>query len=189
MGTEKPSPPANPAPNRSRPQPSSVRFVVDVMLGTLARWLRILGYDTLYDNRLTDDEILELSRSESRVVLTRDRRLAARKGLAACVLIEEDRLHEQLRIVLTATDATVPRQPRLIRCLVCNTILNEVEKEVLRDRVPPYVYRTQSRFRECPRCRKLYWRGTHRERMAERLKDLIREEASPKEASQGETLN
>jgi uncharacterized protein with PIN domain len=149
------------------------KFYADVMLGTLARWLRILGYDTCYDNAIDDDTLVSRCNSDNRVALTRDRRLAKRNHLNYCLFIQSEKLPDQLAEVLRFTAESVMPELILSRCLECNVPIEEVEKERIKTEVPPYVFRTQSEFRRCPHCGRVYWAGTHRERILERLSELL----------------
>jgi uncharacterized protein with PIN domain len=136
------------------------------MLGTLAKWLRLLGYDTAYDNVAADPELARRARAEGRVLLTRDRELSARRGLRT-VLIQSEVLEEQVREVQAALGP--PPDPALSRCAVCNTELELIAPADVASRVPPYVLRTQSDFRRCPGCGRVYWPGTHVEEMRDQL--------------------
>ena len=149
------------------------RFLADVMLGTLARWLRILGYDTWYDNQIDDDDLISRCCIDNRIALTRDRRLAQRRALKRSLLITNEDLGHQLQEVLSFTGDSVDERLVLTRCLECNRNLQPVTKMKVRDSVPVYVYETQPRFRRCPECDRVYWAGTHRERMMERIRRLL----------------
>ena len=143
-----------------------VKFIVDGMLGRLAKWLRILGYDTAYLPRLDDNQLVRLARAEGRLLLTRDRGLARRRGLQ-CLLIESDYLEEQLRQILT--ELALTEENSFSRCPVCNTPLQRIEKTELEGRVPPHIFHTHKDFSLCPNCGKIYWPGTHWARMQEKL--------------------
>jgi uncharacterized protein with PIN domain len=145
------------------------RFVVDSMLGTLAKWLRILGYDTEYDACLNDNQLVRLARGEGRILLTRDTGLLKRKGFR-CLFIESQILEEQLLQVLETLG--LPADNLFSRCAVCNTPLEKVPKHEAWGQVPPFVFQTQERFSLCPECNRFYWRGTHWKRMLERVKQL-----------------
>lgn len=136
------------------------------MLGTLAKWLRILGYDTVLDPALDDHQLARLARAEGRVLLTRDRELARRRGLAA-VLVASENLEEQIRQVLAELDLVPERT--YSRCPVCNVPLQNLDAAAARAHVPPYVARTQEQFSICPACHRVYWRGTHWQQMESRL--------------------
>lgn len=160
--------PALPGLDESRP-----RFVADVMLGRLAKWLRIAGFDVLYSNQFTDDGLVALARREGRILLSRDTRLLVRKAVKQFIFLESDKVQDQIRQIFEHTRTT--DLPRLLtRCLSCNELLNEVSRETVREIVPPYVYQTQTRFKSCPQCRKVYWAGTHRQSVVRTLEALVR---------------
>ena len=139
------------------------RFIVDVNVGRLAKWLRAMGYDTLYIPGMEDGELIRRALAEDRILLTRDTRILHRRvatsGQLKVVLLSHQALRPQLQEVIGTLGLKLSHP--FMRCLQCNTLLEEVPKERVEDRVPPYVYRTQEEFMECPQCRKLYWRGTH----------------------------
>ena len=146
-----------------------MKFLADTMLGRLATWLRLLGYDTLYLADASDAELARRARVEQRVLLTRDVELTRRRGVRA-LLIESEHIEEQIQQVfhtlhLTARDA-------FSRCAACNCVLEDIRKEQVRGKVPPYVFHTQERFRRCPQCARIYWRGTHWARILGHLQDL-----------------
>jgi uncharacterized protein len=143
------------------------------MLGTLARWLRILGYDTEYERDVDDDVLVRCCVAEGRIALTKDRKLVERRALRNPLLIHSKRLGGQIREVLAVTGDDPSERPVLSRCVECNSPLQDVSREAVRDRVPPYVFRTQQEFRSCPSCGRIYWAGTHRQRMLERLDKLL----------------
>jgi len=144
-------------------------LLLDGMLGRLARWLRLLGYDAAYDREASDHALVRRARAESRVLLTRDRRLAARQGVQALLIISEH-LDEQVHQVRQALGP--PPDPPLSRCPACNTPLLPTAREAVRDRVPPYVWRRQREFRLCPGCHRVYWPGTHVERIQATLETI-----------------
>jgi uncharacterized protein with PIN domain len=148
-----------------------MKFIADGMLGRLAKWLRVLGYDTAYFPHLDDDQLVHLARAEGRLLLTRDRGLARRRGLQ-CLLIGSNRLEEQLSQVLT--DLALTEAHPFSRCPVCNTPLQEVEKPGLEGRVPAHIFRTHKDFSLCPNCDRIYWPGTHWARMQEKLAEFRR---------------
>ncbi|UCF66563.1 MAG: Mut7-C RNAse domain-containing protein [Acidobacteriota bacterium] len=155
------------------------RFIADVMLGRLARWLRLIGLDVRYDNRWDDRTIVRLAVREERVVLTRDHELLgslARRAASEGLLIDSDRLAEQLRQVLDAFRIEPERLRPFRRCSSCNEIVEPVARELLQGRVPPYVLRTQRRFSRCPACARVYWAGTHHGLVLRHLRRLLGED-------------
>ncbi len=152
--------------NTSSDQPQSQNLLADGMLGRLARWLRILGYDTAFDPQADDWTLVRRARAEARLLLTRDRQLANRRGTPA-LLIESEELADQVQQVVATVGP--PPEGAFTRCPVCNERLASLSREAARERVPPHVYRTQQEFRLCPACNRVYWRGTHWQRMREAL--------------------
>jgi len=157
-------------PEKPAPEP---RFAADCMLGTLAKWLRILGYDTLYLNQVEDAELIGRARAENRIILTRDRRLTERRRAAPFLLVTSEKPMQQLREVAGVLGLEYREERLLTRCLRCNVPTGEATREEVREEVPPYVLATQSRFRRCPSCRRVYWGATHRESMLARLRAML----------------
>ncbi|MFC0251737.1 Mut7-C RNAse domain-containing protein [Massilia consociata] len=148
---------------RSWPQ-GRLRFVADAHLGGLARLLRMAGYDTLYDNHYHDDDIERVAREEGRVLLTRDRDLLKRRTVEfGCYLHALDPA-AQLR-ELFARLGLAPGVQAFTLCLHCNLTLRAVPKEAVLDRLPPMVAATHETFTTCDGCRRVYWKGSHHERM------------------------
>jgi uncharacterized protein with PIN domain len=146
------------------------RFAVDRMLGRLARWLRILGHDVAYGPHLRGRSLADCARREHRLLLTRDTRLLRDPELPPHLFIRSDHFREQIREV--AASVPLATAPFLSRCLGCNRSLEEIGRDAVRDRVPPYVWETASRFLRCPRCDRLYWPATHRTHMLRELAAL-----------------
>ncbi|MBI3304551.1 MAG: Mut7-C RNAse domain-containing protein [Deltaproteobacteria bacterium] len=150
---------------------SAPRFLADRMVGKLARWLRILGYDTAYLPQLSPEGVIREGRRQGRIILTRDTRLLRRKDAPPLVFVRSDRFREQLRQVVD-TCRLDPLQRLFTRCAECNQVLETVAKDDIRDRVPEYVWQTQEEFRRCPECRRLYWGATHRNHVLDELRRL-----------------
>ncbi|PYS48259.1 MAG: hypothetical protein DMG13_25955 [Acidobacteria bacterium] len=144
-----------------------MRFIADVMVGRLARWLRVLGFDVAYSNAYEDDEIVRIAEQEKRIILTRDTGLAARRNRAECLLIQSGDYREQIRQVLGKFD--LRNFSVFSRCLKCNVALKDIDKESVFEQVPPYVYLTQEHFAICPSCSRIYWHGTHADRMLKQI--------------------
>jgi uncharacterized protein with PIN domain len=145
------------------------------MLGRLAKWLRLLGYDTVYSPSLDDADLARLSLAEDRLLLTRDTQLAQRRRLRS-LLIKSDHLAEQLAQVRQEL-CLAPSSGVLSRCLRCNTSLDSIDRADARETVPPHVWRTHECFSRCPSCGRIYWPGTHWERM-HRMAQRIQEETA-----------
>lgn len=148
------------------------RFIADVMLGRLAKWLRIAGFDVLYSNSFSDEELIERSNEEGRILLSLDTRLLVRKTVRNFIYMESWRLEDQIKQILAVTELEGFPSP-LSRCLSCNVDLENVLSESVRNRVPVYVFKTHSHFKSCPKCRKIFWSGTHRKSALKFLGHLL----------------
>jgi len=147
-------------------------FLVDGMLGRLARWMRLLGLDADFRPGLPDDELIEIAVAADRILVTRDRRLAGRRAVRdRVILIAAERWPDQVAELLAGQPELGPIRP-LTRCLRCNEPLVAVDAAVAAPAVPPYVLAHHREFRRCPSCGRIYWPGTHRERMREMLRRL-----------------
>lgn len=147
------------------PQPAPERFVADAHLGGLARMLRMAGFDTLYENGFDDATIERLGRDELRTVLTRDRELLKRRGVAQGCYVHALAPPEQFREIATRLRLAGHSKPFTL-CLHCNVLLREVAMASVIDRIPPSVRATQDEFRTCDRCGRVYWKGSHWKRMS-----------------------
>ncbi len=146
------------------------RFLADAMLGRLARWLRMLGYDTVYDPG-EDQVLLERAWREGRLFLTRDTRLLRRRRLPPHLFIQSDQVTTQVRQVLSALGLPRTAGPTR-RCLRCNGVLEPRRKDEVVGLVPEFVWSEHQAFWRCPDCARIYWPGTHRQRMEEAIRAL-----------------
>src|SRR5262249_7478038 len=142
-----------------------IRFLADCMLGRLAKWLRVLGYDVAYDRRVDDEALIARAAREGRTLLTRDVPLSRRRILrrAGCevILIASDKVEDQIAQMVEERGLVIDPGRLLSRCLVCNEPTSRVPKESVAGMVPAYVYQTQERFSRCGVCGRVYWRATH----------------------------
>jgi uncharacterized protein with PIN domain len=146
--------------------------MVDAMLGRMARWLRIIGYDASYDAQISDEELARRAFEEDRIVLTRDRALPDEWRLPRVLVLDSEDALEQLRQVVAAFDLDW-RARQFSRCSRCNTLIEPKSPEEVADRVPPRVRREQSEFFACPTCQRVYWEGSHLERMRRDLERAL----------------
>ena len=155
------------------------RFVVDVNVGRLAKWLRVMGYDAAFPLERGDNELVRIALQEDRVLVTRDsgiaQRRAVRLGQMKVVRIENDDLRSQLKQLVT--ELKLDLAGGFSRCVRCNQVLQPKLKQDVARRLPPYVFQTHSQFMECPQCRRLYWRGTHWTNMMSELERLRQEDS------------
>jgi hypothetical protein len=144
------------------------------MLGKLAKWLRVLGYDVVYLTKASEEEILE-KLQEGRTLLTRNRRARSWQGEGSVFMVKDNDPKMQLRQVVK--HFRLPKLDGAIfsRCLSCNHPLDKVRREEVREDVPEYVYQTQREFHRCNHCGKIYWPGSHVERMRRQLREILKD--------------
>lgn len=157
---------------RLRPYPlRSTRFVADAHLGALARGLRMAGFDTVYANPIADDEIERLAETEKRIVLTRDRELLKRRGITHGCYVRALTAEAQLEEIVRRLDLASSMRPFSL-CMECNAPLRPVDKEFVADRLPERIRERHTRFSTCDVCQRVYWEGTHWQKMRRRLAAL-----------------
>lgn len=154
-----------------------MRFAADAMLGRLATWLRLLGYDTFYQPHIDDGLLVRLARAEDRTILTRDVGVTQRRGVSA-LLIASDDVRSQVRQVLAHFELRPDSAALGGRCPRCNQALQPLPKWAAAERVPPHVWKSQQTFHECRLCERVFWRGSHVEQMESRLREFLEEEDS-----------
>jgi uncharacterized protein with PIN domain len=163
-----------------RPAPLRViQFILDVHLGKLAKRLRLLGFDTLYSNTYSDEEISEISKKEKRIILTRDTGLLKRKIITHGYYIKSRNPREQLFEVVKRFDLLKAVKP-FTRCIQCNKSLEKVEKNNIKQRVPEKIWNKYDKFHFCSRCNKIYWLGSHWENMKKTLEKLYEQKENLK---------
>lgn len=150
---------------RLRPEPlRRPAFVLDVHVGRLAGYLRLLGFDALYRNDYDDAEIIRLSIEERRIILTRDLGILKNRIVTHGYWLRSQRPLEQLREVLERFDLRRAARP-FTRCPVCNAALEPVAKSVIKSRLPPKTRELYEEFSRCTACGKVYWKGAHYEKL------------------------
>lgn len=152
-----------------------MKFIADVMLGRLARWLRILGYDTIYDSHFTDDELFFRAHQEKRILLTRDSDLAQRMNPQYCFFITEQAVREQVKQVIAQYHLNT-EQFLFTRCTLCNDPVKPISIKLVEGRVPEFVYNSSKEFCYCENCDKIYWAGSHIKQVRELLSKLSLEQ-------------
>jgi len=166
-------------------QSTRERFIVDQNVGHLARWLRFMGFDTIYYKGSKPLELLRIARREGRVILTRNSNLveagldpresgdASMEKIPILILQSQD-LEDQIRQIFETIPLSSPPSP-FSRFSLCNTLLQKIPKEKVRGRVPFHVFEVQEDFYYCSSCDKFYWQGTHFDRMMERIRKWQKE--------------
>ncbi len=152
-----------------------LKFIVDHNVGKLAGWLRMMGYDSLFFTGDDDSAMVRQALAEGRIILTRDTEIMKRRvishGRLRAVLFKSELPDDQMRQLLAGFDLMGQANPFTL-CLECNQPLLGKSRDEVKDRVPPYVFATQTQYMECPACRRIYWRGTHWEAMQRKLEEL-----------------
>ena len=170
---------------RLRPKPlRDTRFILDVHLGKLARYLRMLGFDVAYDRERDDETIIDLSLEQKRIILTRDIGILKQSRVTHGYWVRHHQPLEQLQEVLLSLDLLNQLHP-FTRCMDCNGKIRPVARNKISTRVDPDIFNRFKAFWRCDDCRKIYWQGSHYHRMLERIRkiELIMISAQNKELS------
>ena len=146
-----------------------MKFLTDPTLGKLTKWLRILGFDTIYYRGDIDRNFLRKAQREGRVVLTRKKDMANRSFSGRMFIISEDHVQSQIKEVKQKLSLKPDQEKLFSICLKCNKELEEVSREEVREYVPDYVFENYEDFRMCPQCQSIFWPGTHRDNMIDKL--------------------
>lgn len=157
-----------------RARPPQPRFIADAHLGKLAGYLRMLGFDTLYRNDYDDETLAYLACAEERILLSRDHLLLMRNAVRYGYWVRSIWPEEQIREVLQRYDLASQVRP-LSRCLRCNTLLEPIEKARIIHLLAPDTRRYYDTFYHCPGCQRIYWAGSHYQRMKAWLDSLLAE--------------
>jgi len=151
---------------------SDLKFIVDINVGKLARWLRMMGYDTLLFDGPDDGQMLKIALEQDRVILTKDSQFLKRRlitsGTARALFTGGDDPQKQLKLVVDTFQLDYKHKPFTI-CMECNSQLIPRTREEVKDKIPPHVYKIRDSFMECPSCHRVYWQGTHWEAMIREL--------------------
>lgn len=148
---------------------AEIRFICDDNLGKLARYLRVGGFDTLYEKNINNSRLIQLSLDDRRYILTRDHRLIERRLVRYYYLIEDDLWSDQLRAVMHHFGLIFKRENLFSRCLEDNVEIKPVAKEDIESLVFPHTYAHFDTFHQCPVCKRVYWSGSHTQVMLRRL--------------------
>jgi len=155
-----------------------MKFAVDCMLGKLAKWLKILGFDVAYDNKAEDSEMLNLARKQGRILLSKDHRLLEGAKDIPSLFIESEKWQEQIEQVLRELNLWNRAKP-YTRCIQCNIELKNLPKGKAKNLVAPFIYEHAASFAVCPSCGRVFWPGTHFEDMEFKLKEILGKKRRP----------
>jgi uncharacterized protein with PIN domain len=151
---------------------NEIRFVAEMTLGRLAKWLRILGFDTIYGANVAGEKLIDTVRD--RILLTRTKRIRDMKIAKECIFITSNHPFEQLREVFLVLGIEAEDIRLFSRCIQCNASIRSIKKNAVRGKVPDYIWETQDAFHTCSHCRKIYWSGSHAERSHDIIKRLFK---------------
>ena len=148
------------------------RFAAEKTLGKLTKWLRMLGFDTVYESAPAGDKFID-TLEKDRILLTRTRKMRNQFADRKLIFIESDHFEQQLRQVFHELGLTANQTRPFTRCLQCNVLIVSVAKTELWGRVPDFIYETQEQFNQCPQCERIYWPGSHTRRSLETIRQLL----------------
>lgn len=153
---------------------SKYRFICDVMLGRLAKWLRLIGYDTLYFRAIDDLDLIRIAKQEQRIILTRDTVLSKNKKAEQSILIHSNYALEQLREVLCYFKINALELPQpFCRCIICNSALIVIDKKSVLNEAPEYIFLNKNSFLKCQNCGKVFWYGSHKKMIDETIEKIF----------------
>lgn len=148
------------------------RFAAEKTLGKLAKWLRLLGFDTLYEPEITAGRFIEILEND-RIVLTRTQRIKKQLASRKHIFIESDHLEKQLNQVVRELNLKLTDTRPFSRCLQCNVLIAAAEKDSVWGRVPDYIFEIHDHFQQCPGCGRIYWPGSHSQRSLEKIRTIF----------------
>lgn len=149
-----------------------MRFIVDCMLGKLAKWLKILGFDALFFSKIEDDELLTIARKESRILLTKDTGLIQQAKDVETLFLESEEWQDQVQQVLEHFNLREKVNPHT-RCIDCNVVLKNLPKKNAKNLVSAFVFDKADSFALCPNCSRVFWRGTHFKDMEAKIQKIL----------------
>jgi uncharacterized protein with PIN domain len=156
-----------------------MKFIVDCMLGKLAKWLKILGFDAVFFSKIEDSKLFILAQKEGRILLTRDNGLIEKAREIQTLFIQSEDWNEQVEQVLDAYELWQIIQP-YSRCIECNVKLKDLPKSRARNLVTPFVFEQAEAFAICPSCGRIFWKGTHHEDMEYKIDEILRKKEKKK---------
>jgi hypothetical protein len=150
-----------------------MKFLVDRMLGKLAKALRLLGYDAIYDQGEDLAQLIRLAREQDRIILTRNTKLAPRRPEDRIVRVANDDPKLQLRELHEKGHIAFDEEKSFSRCLVCNVLLDGITRKEVEGKVPDFIFHNYQEFYRCSQCGRIYWPGSHQQHMQKRIKEIL----------------
>ena len=146
-----------------------MKFIVDRMLGRLSKWLRVLGYDTIYIEKADIPKIEHIAK-DGRIFVTRNNKL--KRLNCTVILIKSDHYKDQLKELITHARLTLNKERILCRCIHCNIELTPAKREDIKELIPLYIFSTTHTFRSCPCCNKIFWPGSHHDKILKEIEAI-----------------
>ncbi len=154
-------------------QYNNMRFLCDQMLGTLAKWLRLLGFNTFYvNNEMEDSELLQIAKKEKRIIVTRDKELFIRGKKQNLKVIKITSTDLDVQLIHVLNGIRINEEAIFSRCSLCNTLIKKIEKGEIKDKVPEKIYKYNKIFWLCPKCDKIYWMGSHYNKIITKINEI-----------------
>jgi uncharacterized protein with PIN domain len=150
-----------------------MKFICDDNLGKLASYLRMLGFDTWFEDRIDDNTLLKTASAQKRMLITRDSKLICKTHPYGVLLVEDDDPLEQLKKIIVNQSLTIDPSGLFSRCSRCNEICRTVDKDQVAEKLFPYILKTQDIIKECPSCKRFYWQGSHYKNIIIKLRSAI----------------
>jgi uncharacterized protein with PIN domain len=150
------------------------RVILDTTLVRLAKWLRIIGMDSVLFTGTDLHRLIQISQEQKRIILTRNRKLEPKRFLGNIIILKENQPDRQIGEVLEALQLKVDWTRFLSRCLLCNAEIEAIPRETAEGEVPEFVFHIYQEFHRCPACHKIYWKGTHPNNMKKRIEGVLR---------------
>ncbi len=147
-------------------------FAADRTLGRLAKWLRLMGFDTLFESEPADEKLMD-TLEKDRILLTRTQRIRRQYAGRKMIFVNSNHLKQQLTQVVRELGITAEQTRPFSRCLQCNVPIVSVDKAALSGQVPDYIYETHDHFNQCPKCGRIFWPGSHTRRSLEKIRHLL----------------
>lgn len=151
-----------------------MKFLIDINLGKLSKWLRILGFDTVVYHGIIDNTLISIADKENRLFLIRKQNLNQKNNSERLFVVKEEKIGEQIHEITKELSLCLDPQKFFSRCVKCNEVLLSVSKDNIEDDIPDYVMESMDSFLQCPTCKQIYWPGTHRTNMLRLIKNHTR---------------
>lgn len=150
-----------------------MKLICDDNLGKLASYLRMLGFDTIFEETIDDNALLKIASAQKRFLITRDNKLLSKTHPFGIFLVEDNDPLIQLKSVISELKLIIDSSKLFSRCSKCNKLCEIVDKDEFSDKIFPYILKTQDIIKQCPQCKRSYWKGSHYKNILKKLKSAV----------------